>query len=147
MEQTRLQQAPRHQGLSWPGAMLCPRPSRSFLAIPASSWVDDFIDWLNPFSGCCRVHRYGPDKGKFCPSTDCECLGGGAGGRGERAGGAGGCPDLTPLCPLLLAASLSCALSYCMSMQSGAFRPDVEQFNAFLPWFLSDMPNLKCPKG
>lgn len=42
---------------------------RYFLAIPASSWVDDFIDWLNPLTKCCRIYSSGPDKGKFCPST------------------------------------------------------------------------------
>uniref|UniRef100_A0A6J0SLY2 NPC1-like intracellular cholesterol transporter 1 n=1 Tax=Pogona vitticeps TaxID=103695 RepID=A0A6J0SLY2_9SAUR len=45
-------------------------PQETFLAIPASSWVDDFIDWLNPFSICCRIHSSGPDQGEFCPSTD-----------------------------------------------------------------------------
>ncbi|MGH0183832.1 UNVERIFIED_CONTAM: hypothetical protein FKN15_012859 [Acipenser sinensis] len=44
-------------------------PKESFLAIPASSWVDDFIDWLNPISKCCRLHSFGPQQGKFCPST------------------------------------------------------------------------------
>lgn len=43
---------------------------RSYLAIPASSWVDDFIDWLNPQSRCCRLYSFGPDKGKFCPATE-----------------------------------------------------------------------------
>uniref|UniRef100_A0A8D0DMG3 NPC1 like intracellular cholesterol transporter 1 n=1 Tax=Salvator merianae TaxID=96440 RepID=A0A8D0DMG3_SALMN len=44
--------------------------TKSFLAIPASSWVDDFIDWLSPYSSCCRIHSFGPNKGKFCSSTD-----------------------------------------------------------------------------
>ncbi|XP_053125741.1 NPC1-like intracellular cholesterol transporter 1 [Hemicordylus capensis] len=86
-------------------------PNESFLAIPASSWVDDFIDWLSPFSGCCRTFRSGPHKDEFCPATN---------------------------------GNLSCLLNYCMPV---AKRPDVEQFNKFLPWFLGDKPNLKCPKG
>ncbi|XP_067326963.1 NPC1-like intracellular cholesterol transporter 1 [Anolis sagrei] len=45
-------------------------PEQSFLAIPATSWVDDFIDWLNPFSTCCQIHSFGPKKGQFCPSTN-----------------------------------------------------------------------------
>lgn len=55
----------------------CPHPAssllalRSYLAIPASSWVDDFIDWLTP-SSCCRLYIYGPNKGEFCPSTVSE---------------------------------------------------------------------------
>lgn len=34
-----------------------------------------------------------------------------------------------------------------MSPQSEAFRPNVIQFDTYLPWFLGDLPNLKCPKG
>ncbi|XP_061449335.1 NPC1-like intracellular cholesterol transporter 1 [Rhineura floridana] len=89
-------------------------PDESFLAIPASSWVDDFIDWLNPFSRCCRIHQSGPKKGEFCPSTD---------------------------------TSFTCLLSKCMPQPNGTLRPDTEEFNRFLPWFLNDTPNLKCPKG
>ncbi|XP_054467753.1 NPC1-like intracellular cholesterol transporter 1 [Anoplopoma fimbria] len=46
-------------------------PELSYLAIPANSWVDDFIDWLNPGSKCCRL--YGPgtaNAGQFCPATE-----------------------------------------------------------------------------
>uniref|UniRef100_A0A452HBC3 SSD domain-containing protein n=1 Tax=Gopherus agassizii TaxID=38772 RepID=A0A452HBC3_9SAUR len=42
----------------------CPR---SYLAIPASSWVDDFIDWLHPLSRCCRISS---SDSQFCPSTN-----------------------------------------------------------------------------
>uniref|UniRef100_A0A4W3HYR2 NPC1 like intracellular cholesterol transporter 1 n=1 Tax=Callorhinchus milii TaxID=7868 RepID=A0A4W3HYR2_CALMI len=44
-------------------------PQQSFMAISASSWLDDFIDWLNPNSRCCRLHAFGPNKGEFCPAT------------------------------------------------------------------------------
>ncbi|XP_041855363.1 NPC1-like intracellular cholesterol transporter 1 [Melanotaenia boesemani] len=44
-------------------------PDRSYLAIPANSWVDDFIDWLNPGSRCCRLYSFGPNAGKFCPAN------------------------------------------------------------------------------
>ncbi|XP_068776569.1 NPC1-like intracellular cholesterol transporter 1 isoform X2 [Struthio camelus] len=44
-------------------------PDVSFLAIPATSWVDDFLDWLNPTGRCCRVHQFGSQQGEFCPST------------------------------------------------------------------------------
>ncbi|XP_063301615.1 NPC1-like intracellular cholesterol transporter 1 [Pelobates fuscus] len=40
-------------------------PDRSYLSVPASSWVDDFIDWLNPASSCCRLLL----NGTFCSST------------------------------------------------------------------------------
>uniref|UniRef100_A0A8C6P397 NPC1 like intracellular cholesterol transporter 1 n=1 Tax=Nothobranchius furzeri TaxID=105023 RepID=A0A8C6P397_NOTFU len=42
---------------------------RSYLAIPANSWVDDFIDWLNPGSKCCRLYTFGPNNGNFCPAN------------------------------------------------------------------------------
>ncbi|XP_075300982.1 NPC1-like intracellular cholesterol transporter 1 [Opisthocomus hoazin] len=50
----------------------------SYIAIPANSWVDDFLDWLNPTGRCCRIHRFGNLTGEFCPSTssDLSCLGG-----------------------------------------------------------------------
>ncbi|XP_024861904.1 NPC1-like intracellular cholesterol transporter 1 isoform X2 [Kryptolebias marmoratus] len=44
-------------------------PDRSYLAIPANSWVDDFIDWLNPGSKCCRLYTLGPNAGQFCPAN------------------------------------------------------------------------------
>uniref|UniRef100_A0A8C5WR56 NPC1 like intracellular cholesterol transporter 1 n=1 Tax=Laticauda laticaudata TaxID=8630 RepID=A0A8C5WR56_LATLA len=89
-------------------------PEKYYLAIPATSWVDDFIDWLNPISKCCRIYKSGPNKGKFCPSTS---------------------------------NSFACAFNKCMGSFQGSLRPNTEEFNKFLPWFLQDMPNLKCPKG
>uniref|UniRef100_A0A8C3YD10 NPC1 like intracellular cholesterol transporter 1 n=1 Tax=Catagonus wagneri TaxID=51154 RepID=A0A8C3YD10_9CETA len=87
-------------------------PDESYLAIPASSWLDDFIDWLAS-SSCCRIYISGPNKDEFCPST---------------------------------VSSLAC-LKTCMSFTSGPVRPSVEQFHKYLPWFLNDVPNIKCPKG
>uniref|UniRef100_A0A665U3J8 NPC1 like intracellular cholesterol transporter 1 n=1 Tax=Echeneis naucrates TaxID=173247 RepID=A0A665U3J8_ECHNA len=46
----------------------------SYLAIPANSWVDDFIDWLNPGSKCCRLYTIGPNTGKFCPANQSSLL-------------------------------------------------------------------------
>uniref|UniRef100_A0A667WXI0 NPC1 like intracellular cholesterol transporter 1 n=1 Tax=Myripristis murdjan TaxID=586833 RepID=A0A667WXI0_9TELE len=46
--------------------------TESYLAIPANSWVDDFIDWLNPGSKCCRLYTLGPNAGQFCPADKCE---------------------------------------------------------------------------
>ncbi|XP_006217208.1 NPC1-like intracellular cholesterol transporter 1 [Vicugna pacos] len=87
-------------------------PDESYLAIPASSWLDDFIDWLSS-STCCRLYLYGPNKDEFCPST---------------------------------VSSLAC-LKSCVSLTSGPVRPSVEQFHKYLPLFLDDPPNIKCPKG
>ncbi|XP_074066171.1 NPC1-like intracellular cholesterol transporter 1 [Macrotis lagotis] len=80
-------------------------PKESYLAIPASSWVDDFIDWLSPISECCRLYR----NNTFCPST---------------------------------AGALTC-LRKCI----GTSRPTEEQFHKYLPNFLEDRANIKCPKG
>ncbi|XP_069773730.1 NPC1-like intracellular cholesterol transporter 1 [Narcine bancroftii] len=49
-------------------------PKDSYLAIPASSWVDDFIDWLNPMSRCCRLYAFGPNANTFCPATSNDLL-------------------------------------------------------------------------
>uniref|UniRef100_A0A8C6X6Y4 NPC1 like intracellular cholesterol transporter 1 n=1 Tax=Naja naja TaxID=35670 RepID=A0A8C6X6Y4_NAJNA len=89
-------------------------PEKYYLAIPATSWVDDFIDWLNPISKCCRIYKSGPNKGNFCPSTS---------------------------------NSPACNFNKCMGSFQGSLRPNTEEFNKFLPWFLQDMPNLMCPKG
>ncbi|XP_076020863.1 NPC1-like intracellular cholesterol transporter 1 [Genypterus blacodes] len=88
-------------------------PERSYLAIPANSWVDDFIDWLNPGSRCCRLYTSGPNVGKFCPASEprSKC---------ER------CMDIPP---------------------DGVLRPNLTQFNRFLPDFLGNRPDLQCPKG
>ncbi|CAN9513420.1 unnamed protein product [Ophioblennius macclurei] len=44
-------------------------PERSYVGIPSNSWVDDYIDWLNPESKCCRLYTKGHNLGKFCPAT------------------------------------------------------------------------------
>ncbi|XP_022075501.1 NPC1-like intracellular cholesterol transporter 1 isoform X2 [Acanthochromis polyacanthus] len=49
-------------------------PERSYLGIPANSWVDDFIDWLNPGSRCCRLYTLGPNTGNFCPANESTIL-------------------------------------------------------------------------
>lgn len=39
--------------------------SRTYIAKPASSWMDDYIDWSG-LPGCCR---YFPTNSSFCPHT------------------------------------------------------------------------------
>uniref|UniRef100_A0A8C5MCV0 NPC1 like intracellular cholesterol transporter 1 n=1 Tax=Leptobrachium leishanense TaxID=445787 RepID=A0A8C5MCV0_9ANUR len=82
---------------------------RSYLSIPASSWVDDFIDWLNPASDCCRVLV----NGTFCSSQT----------------------------------TLPGCFRKCLLRGDEVLRPTLEQFEHYLPIFLQDYPNLKCPKG
>ncbi|XP_016424679.1 Niemann-Pick C1-like protein 1 [Sinocyclocheilus rhinocerous] len=89
-------------------------PEQSYLAIPASSWVDDYIDWLNPGSKCCRIYTAGPNKDEFCPANE----------------------------------SFFICTKKCISVpENGVLRPSVENFNRFLPDFLSNRPDLQCPKG
>ncbi|XP_070819944.1 NPC1-like intracellular cholesterol transporter 1 [Chaetodon trifascialis] len=87
-------------------------PELSYLAIPSNSWVDDYIDWLNPQGDCCYVYRFGQDAGKFCP------------GRDDNK-----------------------ACKKCLRFSFSTFRPKVADFNRFLPLFLGNRPDLKCPKG
>ena len=58
--------------------------------------------------------------------------------------GPGGVPLLRA--PAVFADSLAC-LKNCVSFTLGPVRPTDEQFHKYLPWFLSDPPNIKCPKG
>lgn len=47
--------------------------SSTRIAQPASSWIDDYFDWLRPgllSSSCCRTFTVGPNKDEFCPSAD-----------------------------------------------------------------------------
>lgn len=47
------------------------RPNVSYLAEPASSWLDDFFQWLNPaLETCCRVRKSNPTV--FCTPADGE---------------------------------------------------------------------------
>lgn len=46
------------------------QPHRTYIAQPASSWLDDYMDWSLYTSGdnaCCRIKE---SDGSFCPSTD-----------------------------------------------------------------------------
>ena len=41
------------------------RTESSFISDPTASWVDDFMNWLNPTNGnCCRINKRDPSK--FC---------------------------------------------------------------------------------
>ncbi|PWN29681.1 multidrug efflux transporter AcrB transmembrane domain-containing protein [Jaminaea rosea] len=45
------------------------RPDVSFIAEPASSWLDDFLTYLNPvLESCCRVRKANPSQ--FCLPSD-----------------------------------------------------------------------------
>lgn len=69
---------PQSQAPQLPTSLHCP------LAIPASSWLDDFIDWLSSTT-CCRLYLFGPNKDEFCPSTVSECVASAGSGETEAA--------------------------------------------------------------
>ncbi|XP_033640413.1 NPC intracellular cholesterol transporter 1-like [Asterias rubens] len=41
----------------------------TYIANPATSWIDDFFSWLAPSQGGSPCCMYNPKNGKFCPST------------------------------------------------------------------------------
>lgn len=89
------------------------------IAQPASSWIDDYFDWLRPgflSSGCCRTYTFGENQGEFCPSD-------------PRAG-------IDPR-----------QCSSCIPQFQRGQRPTPEQFDRFLPMYLDDVPNEICNKG
>ncbi|XP_046396992.1 NPC intracellular cholesterol transporter 1 isoform X2 [Ischnura elegans] len=45
------------------------RPDSTYIARPASSWLDDYFDW-SAASGCCKYH---PENGSFCPHQNYGC--------------------------------------------------------------------------
>jgi len=49
------------------------RGNSSFVAEPTASWIDDYLQWLNPsMESCCRVRKRNPAV--FCRATDPERL-------------------------------------------------------------------------
>ncbi|XP_038051413.1 NPC intracellular cholesterol transporter 1-like [Patiria miniata] len=41
----------------------------TYIAVPATSWIDDFFSWMEPSKGGSPCCMYNPKNGKFCPST------------------------------------------------------------------------------
>jgi len=49
------------------------RPESSFISQPTASWIDDFLQWLDPLKeSCCRVRKRDPSR--FCTARDSERL-------------------------------------------------------------------------
>uniref|UniRef100_A0A182NDR6 SSD domain-containing protein n=1 Tax=Anopheles dirus TaxID=7168 RepID=A0A182NDR6_9DIPT len=82
-------------------------PETTHIARPASSWLDDYIDWLS-INSCCK---YNPTDGSFCPSNIGLCS--------------------------------SCPREY----DETGIRPSVAQFERYLDFFLSDLPDENCAKA
>uniref|UniRef100_A0A8W7PKU5 SSD domain-containing protein n=1 Tax=Anopheles coluzzii TaxID=1518534 RepID=A0A8W7PKU5_ANOCL len=82
-------------------------PETTHIARPASSWLDDYIDWL-AIQSCCK---YNPTDGSFCASNIVFC----------------------PACP--------------EEYDETGIRPTVPQFERYLEFFLSDLPDENCAKA
>ncbi|XP_077864367.1 NPC intracellular cholesterol transporter 1-like [Saccoglossus kowalevskii] len=94
-------------------------PEYTSIALPAMSWIDDHLDWVQPtltvFRPCCRTYRF--DEDKFCRSDEhSDAL-----------------------------KTLNC--KPCLDLEQSGERPTVQQFNKYLPWFLDDLPTKTCQKG
>ncbi|XP_037082633.1 NPC intracellular cholesterol transporter 1-like [Pollicipes pollicipes] len=103
-------------------ALAAQQPARTYVASPASNWVDDFFDWCTfgyehgkPGSGPSCCYRNKTDDG-FCPSM-----------RGNK---------LDKDCQ-------KCQMGFTDNLR----RPDQESFQAYISFFLNDNPGETCPKG
>lgn len=111
-----------------------------------------FVSEWGPLGGCFCAPHSPPSAGCWRPAgrgLQPERRAGhaglylpGTGGVGGRAGG----PRVAARSPCCLAGSLAC-LKNCVGFTAGPVRPSAEQFHQYLPWFLSDPPNVRCPKG
>ncbi|XP_016944927.3 NPC intracellular cholesterol transporter 1 isoform X2 [Drosophila suzukii] len=45
--------------------------NQTYIARPASSWIDDYFGWTAAASSCCKYRK---DTGEFCPHQDTSCL-------------------------------------------------------------------------
>lgn len=94
-------------------------PWSSWLATPAASWLDDFLTWASPeIPQCCRQDA----NGTRCPPPD------------------------QPPCSDSPDACADCTACFAPSDLPGG-RPDLQQFQDKLPWFLDSLPSAACAKG
>ena len=54
-------------GLSEQISRASKQPENSTIETPAASWIDDYLDWLEPTSRCCYENRRTQD---FCPEPN-----------------------------------------------------------------------------
>lgn len=93
---------------------------RSKIAMPASSWIDDYFSWVDPSgqSPCCRIaDQYNGTKHikeRFCNATFDD-------------------------------KKYNCHT--CLNTSQEGQRPTPEQFAHYLPYYMKDNPETKCAKG
>lgn len=106
-------------------------PEITSLARPASSWIDDYIDWLG-ISDCCK---YNASTGAFCPSSKC----GRDFGREQVS--------LTDSLGFFADSKSDDCLPCERSFTEDGLRPSSETFDKYMPFFLSDLPDAECAKA
>ncbi|XP_011041222.1 PREDICTED: Niemann-Pick C1 protein-like [Populus euphratica] len=101
-------------------------PESTYIAMPAASWLDDFLVWISPEAfGCCRKFT----NGSYCPPDDqFPCCSSDTG----SCGLGGVCKDCT-----------TCFRHSDLNND----RPSTSQFKEKLPLFLSALPSADCAKG
>ncbi|KAJ4827497.1 hypothetical protein Tsubulata_027977, partial [Turnera subulata] len=101
-------------------------PESSYIAMPAASWLDDFLVWVSPEAfGCCRKFT----NGSYCPPNDQPpCCSSGS----STCNLGGVCKDCT-----------TCFRHSDLNND----RPSTAQFKEKLPWFLHALPSADCAKG
>ena len=101
----------------------------STIALPASSWIDDYFAWLDPAGPCCRILNYTVNE-KSTSSSIIEVK---------------NFTDSGQFCPSSAPPSWNCYT--CLTKDQVGQRPEPKQFDQYLEWYLKDNPTTKCAKG
>ena len=96
----------------------------STIALPASSWIDDYFSWIDPAVKCCRILNYTTSANSSIPPVMSKNL---------------------TFCRSDAPKNWHCYP--CLPSSQGGQRPTPVQFKQFLPWYLKDNPNKICAKG
>lgn len=99
--------------------------NRSNIALPASSWLDDYVAWLDPSGTCCRILEY-KNVTEGNKTTQVK-------------------PKELTFCDSMAPATWKC--HSCMDKSKAGERPSSADFKKYLAWFLKDNPNTVCAKG
>ncbi|XP_033125300.1 NPC1-like intracellular cholesterol transporter 1 [Anneissia japonica] len=95
----------------------------SLIAFPATSWIDDYYDWLGPYIGsCCKFHSVNTSNamaGDICPSLD----------------------------PAYLQTCGDFCIPFSIPPAVQESRPTGQDFLKYLPNFLMDPAGMFCSKG
>lgn len=101
----------------------------SKIALPATSWLDDYFTWISPENDCCRILDY----------TTYDSIQNGSAVTKKAFS------KKTTFCPSSADKTMHC--HSCLNKSEAGVRPTSNTFNKFLPWYLKDNPNTICSKG